>query len=85
VETVTEDLSSDGFYCLSKFRPAPGDLVACTLEVPVHSPNRTQHMVPLDCRVRVVRVEGPNADGLFGLGCRIEDYRFPHTGNGKNG
>ena len=75
--TETQDLSSDGFYCRSKTVFAPGELVDCTLQVPAHRPRASGGMLPVKCRVRIVRVDEPDSQGLHGIGCRIEDYQFP--------
>ena len=79
VESVTQNLSSGGFYCLSKVPLIPGELLACTIKVPAHDPSRKEPDRQLDCRVRVVRVESDAAGGLFGIACRIEDYHFAHS------
>ena len=55
VETVTHDLSSDGFYCLANTSFVPGEIRECTLGVPMHRPNTGER--PVLCRVRVIRVE----------------------------
>jgi hypothetical protein len=75
--TETQDLSSDGFYCRSKTVFAPGETVGCTLQVPAHRPQAPGGVLLVRCRVRIVRVDGPNSEGLFGMGCHIEDYQFP--------
>jgi hypothetical protein len=76
VETVTHDLSSDGFYCLANIAFVPGEIRECTLGVPMHNANNGDRVRPVLCRVRVIRVEALGEDGFYGLGCRIEDYRF---------
>jgi hypothetical protein len=76
VETVTHDLSSDGFYCLVNTAFVPGEIRECTLGVPMHHPNSGDRVRPVLCRVRVIRVEALGEDGTYGVGCRIEDYRF---------
>jgi len=76
VETVTHDLSSDGFYCLANTAFVPGEIRECTLGVPMHNANNGDRVRPVLCRVRVIRVEALGEDGFYGLGCRIEDYRF---------
>jgi hypothetical protein len=74
VETVTQNLSSDGFYCLSRKRFIVEELLLCTLRIPMTGlGGRESH---LECRARVVRVEENTADGEYGIACRIEDYRF---------
>jgi hypothetical protein len=74
VETITQDLSSNGFYCLSKKPFAVGELLLCTLQIPTNDPNGRQGH--LERRVLVVRVEENAADGQYGIACRTEDYRF---------
>ena len=83
VETVTHDLSSDGFYCLVNTAFLPGEIMECTLGVPMHHPNNRDRARPVRCRVRVIRVEALGEDGFYGVGCQIEDYRFIISGNGR--
>jgi hypothetical protein len=79
LETVTRDLSSDGFYCLCKVPFVPGERLACSLGAPVFQTDGGALEVELECRVRVIRTEAANGDGSFGMGCRIEEYRVtPH-------
>jgi len=73
IETVTRDLSSDGFYCLAATPFVPGESCFCILSVPANDPKDLTRMTPLHCRVRVIRVDVE--DGLFGVACRIEDYQ----------
>ena len=75
VETVTHDLSSDGFYCLAKTSFVPGESLTCTLGVPTRHPNGAARLVSVECRARIVRVEAAPG-GLFGVACRIEEYRL---------
>lgn len=79
VETITQDLSCQGFYCLSRVPFVPGELVACRIKVPTHHPERYEHHLLLECTVRVVRIEPANEEGFFGMGCQIEDYRLSCT------
>ena len=69
--TTTENLSSGGFFCFSPVALHPGDLTRCILEVPA---SHLSASVQLKCRAKVIRVEEVNQDGLYGLGCQIEDY-----------
>jgi len=82
VEAITHDLSSDGFYCQANTAFVPGELRECTLGVPMHQPNSGDRPRLVFCRVRVIRVEALGEDGFYGVGCRIEDYRFMSSGNG---
>ena len=76
VESLTRDLSSSGFYCVTRIAFTPGERLICTLSIPTHDPNGTQLERRLECKARVLRVEPQGADGAFGLACQIEDYRF---------
>lgn len=81
VETVTRDLSSDGFYCLARIPFVPGEFKLCTLGVPTSHPRGDERVLSVECTVRIVRVHVRD-DGSYGVGCRIEDYRFVHPTNG---
>ena len=76
VTTITQNLSSSGFYCLSRSPFSLGEQVVCSLEVPTHDPVDKGRTVPLECRARVVRVEPESDNGRFGVACQIEDYHF---------
>jgi hypothetical protein len=74
VDTVTENLSSDGFYCLTAVPFVPGEIRVCTLSAPAGHPDDGTGSILVECRVRVLRVQALSDCGLFGMGCRIEDY-----------
>jgi hypothetical protein len=76
VATITQNLSSSGFYCLSRSSFSLGEQLVCSLEVPTHDPLDKGRTVPLECRARVVRVELERGNGRFGIACQIEDYHF---------
>jgi hypothetical protein len=44
--------------------------------VPAHRPQAPGGLLLVKCRVRIVRVDAPDSQGFYGVGCRIEDYRF---------
>jgi hypothetical protein len=73
---ITLNISSDGFYCLSNTPFVPGQLIGCLLLVSANDPDGRERKVALDCQVRVVRVSNRGIDGMYGIGCKIEDYRF---------
>ena len=77
LETVTQDLSSQGFYCLMKVPLAAGERVTCILALPGHFPAGPEWML-LECKAQIVRVETLDESEFYGVGCRIEDYRFLH-------
>jgi hypothetical protein len=85
IRSVTHDLSSNGFYCIANVTFVPGETRECTLVVPTHNPFGGPPVMPVTCRVRVIRVEAVGEAGLYGVGFRIEDYRFgPASESGKN-
>jgi hypothetical protein len=73
---VTQDLSSDGFYCYSKIPFIPGEQLVCMLRIPAHLLDRSGQAAELECQVEVVRVDPVSQEGYFGIGCRIADYRL---------
>ena len=83
VETVTHNLSSDGFYCLANTTFVPGEVTECTLGVPTRHPRNGERVLAVHCKVRVIRVEALQENGMYGVGCRIEDYSFL-TANGAS-
>jgi len=79
LETVTQNLSSDGFYCSSRNPFVPGEQLVCSLSIPIHRLDPADSGVELECRVRVVRIDPVSEAGYFGIGCKIEDYRLTRT------
>ena len=83
IETVTQDLSSDGFYCKASSPFVPGEICGCTLSLPAYHLDDLVRVIPVQCQIRVVRVEALAESGLFGIGCRIEDYRVQFAPAGR--
>lgn len=79
MESTTENLSSQGFYCLCQTPVACGEVLLCWVTVPSHDPSGNKGQMVLECDVRVVRTEASPTGGRFGVACRIEDYRFAST------
>jgi len=75
VESVTRDLSSNGFYCLARVQMLEGEELVCSIRIPTHDPHGKHLERTLECRVRVIRVV-PQEAGVFGIACRIEDYHL---------
>ena len=76
VETVTSDLSSNGFYFLARMPFSAGEFRMCTLGVPTNHPwSSASRVLSVECKVQIVRVNS-HGDGFYGVGCRIDDYRF---------
>lgn len=79
ISSVTRDLSSSGFYCLTIVPLTLGEILTCTLRIPVHDPYGKHMERCLQCKARVIRVTAHDPDGLYGIGCRIESYHFTGT------
>jgi hypothetical protein len=73
VDTKTEDLSCEGFSCVSERPFSLYQVLDCELVIAAEELNHPTVLV-LRCRVQVVRVEPNGAEGTFGLACRLEDY-----------
>jgi hypothetical protein len=74
VESTTENLTSNGFYCVSKELFQPGEQLKCVISIPAGAFGYSEAPVRLQCRVKVMRVEDQSEN--FGLGCYIEDYEL---------
>jgi len=72
ISSTTENLTSSGFYCVSKEPFQLGERLECVIAIPAGKFGYSSSPIALQCRVRVTRVEGQREG--FGLGCYIEDY-----------
>lgn len=74
-ETKTEDISCEGFFCVTDRRFSPSETLECELVIPGEEPGQAPEQdIILRCRADVVRVV-PNADKTaFGVACRLADY-----------
>jgi hypothetical protein len=69
--TLTENLTPEGFFCVSNQPYRPGDQLEATLEVPTRKGGRWNlPRLALQCQVEVVRVKG----GQSRIGFRIKEY-----------
>ena len=75
IETVTQNLSSTGFYCYTPESFTPGRLLFCKLKLPAYDPEGEGRALTLECTVLVMRAE-TKGDGQFGIAFRIEDYHL---------
>jgi PilZ domain len=75
VETKTENISCEGFFCITESFFSPHEKLDCEL---VLTNEDTRPMVDeaiiIRCRAEVVRVERHNENSAFGVGCRFADY-----------
>jgi hypothetical protein len=70
VESITENLSSEGLFCITSEAFKPGERLRCEIVIPATL--GLEAPVVLECHVTVRRAE--YLDRGFGLGCHIEDY-----------
>src|SRR5712692_689135 len=73
IESKTENLSSQGFYCISTEPFAPGERLECVLSSPPADWD-DDATLRLLCLVQVMRVEAMGLDSSFGLAVKIEDF-----------
>src|SRR5260370_14617599 len=72
VEGTTENLSSEGLYCITQERFKRGERLQCEIVIPEESAGSPEPYLRLQCHVTIERVEHVHRG--FGLGCHIEDY-----------
>jgi PilZ domain len=76
IESTTRDLSSGGFYCLTRVHLVEGEQLHCSMKIPTHDPRGKNPERTLECTVRVLRVVPQDSSDVFGIACRIEDYHL---------
>jgi PilZ domain len=75
VKTTIEDISSDGFYCLSAQPFSPNEKLHCEIVIPNQdSASSTEGSLLLRCRAEVVRVMADGRTPGYGLACRLQHY-----------
>jgi hypothetical protein len=77
IETVTQDLSSTGLYCLVPLPFLPCGRFTGILKMPAYDPTDGSPIRNLKCKLRLVRVEPPrNGEVFAGAAFAIEDYHL---------
>jgi PilZ domain len=72
--TKTEDLSCEGFFCISEQAFSTHETIECELVITTDQPGETEHDMVLRFHAKVVRVVPQGPRGAFGVACRFEDY-----------
>ena len=74
-ETRTEDISCEGFFCVTDRSFCSGETLQCELVIPSEQQGQAvvQEMI-LRCRADVVRVVPRDDYTGFGIACRVADY-----------
>ena len=85
VETRTEDLTCESFYCLSERPFSPHEWLECRLVIPGEQFGYpSERDLVLSCVAEVVRIV-PQADGeTFGIACRLGDYSLARRVSERN-
>lgn len=75
IETSTEDVSCDSFYCVSDRPFSPNELLECELLMPGDDVGSVpEDDLSIHCQARVVRVDARGPNRGFGVACRLADY-----------
>jgi hypothetical protein len=74
IESVTCNLSSSGFFCLTQVQLMEGERLVCSIRIPTHDPHGKHLERTLECMVQVMRAVPQEGGDSFGVACRIEDY-----------
>jgi hypothetical protein len=74
IHGTTRDMSSEGFFCLSRATFTPGESVTCSIEYPAFAPDVPESRLVITCRVRIIRTVPDATQGIHGIACRIQDF-----------
>jgi len=74
VETKTENISCEGFYCITESFFSPGEKLDCEMVLTSESARPFDDPIILRCHAEVVRVERHQESATFGVGCRVGEY-----------
>jgi hypothetical protein len=75
IEAKTQDISCEGFFCITDRILFPLETLECELVIPCDEARRPlEHRMFLRCRAEVVRVVPQAYESAFGVACRIADY-----------
>jgi len=75
IETKTEDVSCEGFLCLTEQLFSPREILDCELIIPGESYGRAaDDAIVLHCTAEVVRVVPQANNAVFRIACRVADY-----------
>ena len=74
INTKTENLSAQGFFCFLESTLALGSILDCSLTIPNYNPAAAEAMRSILCQAEVVRLEVSGKKSGIGVGCRILDF-----------
>jgi hypothetical protein len=74
-----ENVSSNGFYCLSPYQFSADELLDCEICLPGDDVSSVPEAgLRLNCEVRVVRVVSRGPQG-FGMACHFDEYAISRS------
>lgn len=80
IETTTENLTCDSFYCLSDHAFELNEELECELLIAGDGLSSVpEDDLYLRCQVRVVRIVPKGRQRGFGVACRLEDYTISRS------
>lgn len=80
IETKTENVSCNSFYCISDRPLSLDEMVECELLIPGDEVSSVPEPgLRLSCRARVVRVVARESYSGFGIACKLEDYTITRS------
>lgn len=74
IDSITRDISTDGFLCLTPRPFTKGEALVCLIAWPSHGRGVPDKPFVLRCHARVVRCEHDLDTGLYRTAYHIEDY-----------
>ena len=79
IEAAMENVSSNGFYCLSTHQFSADERLDCEICLPGDDVSSVpQDGLRLNCQVRVVRVVSRGSQG-FGVACHFDEYAISRS------
>jgi len=73
--TKTQDISCEGFFCITDRVFSPSEFLECELVIPnAELGQPLERDMILRCRAEVVRVVQQAGETAFGVACRLTDY-----------
>jgi len=79
IDTKTEDVSCEGFYCISNRDVALHENLECELVIPGDNPGLMERDIVLRCRAEVTRVVPLDHRATFGVGCRLVNFTIEQS------
>jgi PilZ domain len=77
IKAITEDISCEGFFCITEPVFSPREKLHCALLIPSDGDGQPdEETIILRCQAEIVRVVRRGNTSFFGIGCRLWDYEI---------